>query len=639
MMRRVIEMETSVTYRTMIGFSVYAAQNLTSNLIANQAVYLFEQAGISSQQASALGLVTSALLIVAVIFSWGLSSPKRTVEVFYSDFFGQLSTSAYKSPLGDNAKEWARCVNAEVANTNTDHACDACRKRKTKCDGTRPTCQPCSIRDVVCVYAAEPDAPPIIALKRKYEALKRQSSREHELLSRLRSASSHDVQRLLNSLRTAEEIDTVSQSALVSNGPDDDTPRALAENPREARDPADSDDVLSIPSSVNGASSSQRSGLESGDSSSALPSFGALLASVENRPNVISKQPNQELFEYLRSSDACHANNVFQRIRSGHDLENILSFIESGDLRKQLDLQPETRFRYELPYVKHMPPELVINNQYLDTLLHDTASLRLTDSESREARPSMSLPQIVYLRPFHAAHVIDPLIESAKPSLWTSVCQDDDIMRRLLRNHFLCEFNFMSALQKDLFLENMNGQHGEFCSSLLVNAVLAYACVCDLNIPNRAEYWNSTSLTYKFLVEAKRLWEIEALTPRISTVQAGIILNGISNLSGLDQIGQTYLKQTIALANRLGLFLDRPIKTSSEKSRQCMIYTAWALFCWDALVAFSIQQPPLLPGPPQEPLPSSSVNPACGLVIYLLVYNQEISCFQHNFNFTCIITS
>ncbi|KEQ68599.1 hypothetical protein M436DRAFT_58083, partial [Aureobasidium namibiae CBS 147.97] len=382
-------------------------------------------------------------------------------------------------------------------------ACDACRKRKTKCDGTRPTCQPCSIRDVVCVYAAEPDAPPIIALKRKYEA-----------------------------------------------------------------------------------------------------------ASVENRPNVISKQPNQELFEYLRSSDACHANNVFQRIRSGHDLENILSFIESGDLRKQLDLQPETRFRYELPYVKHMPPELVINNQYLDTLLHDTASLRLTDSESREARPSMSLPQIVYLRPFHAAHVIDPLIESAKPSLWTSVCQDDDIMRRLLRNHFLCEFNFMSALQKDLFLENMNGQHGEFCSSLLVNAVLAYACVCDLNIPNRAEYWNSTSLTYKFLVEAKRLWEIEALTPRISTVQAGIILNGISNLSGLDQIGQTYLKQTIALANRLGLFLDRPIKTSSEKSRQCMIYTAWALFCWDALVAFSIQQPPLLPGPPQEPLPSSSVNPA-----------------------------
>jgi SP family general alpha glucoside:H+ symporter-like MFS transporter len=56
MMRRVVELEKSEKepnhlelfkgtdlYRTLIVCGVYAAQNLTGNLIANQAVYFFER--------------------------------------------------------------------------------------------------------------------------------------------------------------------------------------------------------------------------------------------------------------------------------------------------------------------------------------------------------------------------------------------------------------------------------------------------------------------------------------------------------------------------------------------------------------------------------------------------------------------
>lgn len=87
MMRRVIEMEASAKapshlelfkgtdlYRTMIVSGVYAAQNLTGNLIANQAVYFFEQAGMTSQTAFALGLITSGLQMIAVMGSWVLTS-------------------------------------------------------------------------------------------------------------------------------------------------------------------------------------------------------------------------------------------------------------------------------------------------------------------------------------------------------------------------------------------------------------------------------------------------------------------------------------------------------------------------------------------------------------------------------------
>ncbi|WVW86046.1 hypothetical protein I302_108084 [Kwoniella bestiolae CBS 10118] len=86
MMRRVIdhESEESPNYielfkgtdlrRTAIVCGIYAAQNLAGNLIANQAVYFFEQAGMSTDTAFALGLITSALQMIFVMLSWILTT-------------------------------------------------------------------------------------------------------------------------------------------------------------------------------------------------------------------------------------------------------------------------------------------------------------------------------------------------------------------------------------------------------------------------------------------------------------------------------------------------------------------------------------------------------------------------------------
>ncbi|TEA11437.1 Alpha-glucosides permease MPH3 [Colletotrichum sidae] len=99
MIRRTIDLETSEkepsylelfrgvdTYRTLIVCGVYAAQNLTGNLIANQAVYFFRQAGIDSNLAFALGLITSALQTVFVMLSWVLTTylGRRTIYVWGS---------------------------------------------------------------------------------------------------------------------------------------------------------------------------------------------------------------------------------------------------------------------------------------------------------------------------------------------------------------------------------------------------------------------------------------------------------------------------------------------------------------------------------------------------------------------------
>ena len=110
MMRRTIDLEKTDKepaltelfrgtdlYRTLIVCGVYAAQNLTGNLIANQAVYFFRQAGIESQLAFALGLITSALQTVFVMLSWILTTylGRRTIYVW-----GSLINVAFLVALG-----------------------------------------------------------------------------------------------------------------------------------------------------------------------------------------------------------------------------------------------------------------------------------------------------------------------------------------------------------------------------------------------------------------------------------------------------------------------------------------------------------------------------------------------------------
>jgi len=110
MMRRVIELEKTEKepnhlelfrgtdlYRTLIVCGVYAAQNLTGNLIANQAVYFFQQAGMDDNTAFALGLITSALQMIFVMLSWILTTylGRRTIYVW-----GTLINTGFLIVLG-----------------------------------------------------------------------------------------------------------------------------------------------------------------------------------------------------------------------------------------------------------------------------------------------------------------------------------------------------------------------------------------------------------------------------------------------------------------------------------------------------------------------------------------------------------
>ncbi|KAJ5915774.1 hypothetical protein N7454_010915 [Penicillium verhagenii] len=70
--------------RTIITCLMYASQNFAGNLIANQATYFFEQAGIATTMAFKLNLINSCLQLVANGLSWVLTSwfGRRTIYLW-----------------------------------------------------------------------------------------------------------------------------------------------------------------------------------------------------------------------------------------------------------------------------------------------------------------------------------------------------------------------------------------------------------------------------------------------------------------------------------------------------------------------------------------------------------------------------
>jgi hypothetical protein len=100
-------------------------------------------------------------------------------------------------------------------------------------------------------------------------------------------------------------------------------------------------------------------------------------------------------------------------------------------------------------------------------------------------------------------------------------------------------------------------------------------------LPKRYEYWNPRNMSYQFLVEAKRLWEIETTSRRVrlTTIQAAILLHLIHVANAMDAVGSIYTQQAVSLAQRIGLFGPSAAGQNTKRSN-AKLFTAWALFNW-----------------------------------------------------------
>lgn len=191
----------------------------------------------------------------------------------------------------------------------------------------------------------------------------------------------------------------------------------------------------------------------------------------------------EELHTMIRSLPEEQALQVFRHMRNAESAERLLRRVEGGELLQQLALKPESRYRYEFPVMRSMPKFL---DQPSNPYMHATMYEKNFDFQAgNENAVNLgadlnSTPQqqfAPYLTPYHGARLVDSNIGSVQATRWTSVTSDDAMVQHLLELYFVNEHPSVPVLHKDLFLGDMAAGRQQFCSSILVNAILASACV------------------------------------------------------------------------------------------------------------------------------------------------------------------
>ncbi|KAJ0299259.1 hypothetical protein Brms1b_013167 [Colletotrichum noveboracense] len=102
-------------------------------------------------------------------------------------------------------------------------ACDNCRRRKAKCDGSRPKCQHCTKRNVECHYEANQGETVSLALKRKANVLENENAQYRDLFRMVCSKTEDEAQEIFRRIRVSGDplkvLESIRQAEILLPSP------------------------------------------------------------------------------------------------------------------------------------------------------------------------------------------------------------------------------------------------------------------------------------------------------------------------------------------------------------------------------------------------------------------------------------
>ncbi|GAM88549.1 hypothetical protein ANO11243_065820 [Dothideomycetidae sp. 11243] len=213
--------------------------------------------------------------------------------------------------------------------------------------------------------------------------------------------------------------------------------------------------------------------------------------------------------------------------------------------------------------------------------------LNTADISSDTARPDISPPQVDQQR--QQQH--NPITS------WTSVTTDSELITHLLNLYFTWHYSYFTCLSRPLFRQSFllgrqppsSGSGVEYCSPMLVNAMLALGCHFTARPAARADPADPATAGDHFFREAKRLLleNDEHEKPRITTVQALALMSVREAGCGRESRGWVYSGMSFRMACDMGLHLDSgalaaarngPPDPAHEDARRI---TFWGCFLFD----------------------------------------------------------
>lgn len=204
----------------------------------------------------------------------------------------------------------------------------------------------------------------------------------------------------------------------------------------------------------------------------------------------------------------------------------------------------------------------------------------------------------------------DALEQQNEPILsWTTVTRDTEVILHLLNMYLSWHYPYFTTLSKSLFLRDFLlgkppgiPKRTMFCSSLLVNAMLALGCHFTNSPAGCADPNDPTTKGDAFFQEAKRLIveNDEYEKPRLTTVQALSLMSVREAGCGREAKGWVYSGMSFRMALDMGLNLESGGMTASketmdEKEIDARRVTFWGCFLFDKCWSNYLGRMPQLP--------------------------------------------
>jgi hypothetical protein len=192
---------------------------------------------------------------------------------------------------------------------------------------------------------------------------------------------------------------------------------------------------------------------------------------------------------------------------------------------------------------------------------------------------------------------------------WTTVTDDVEVIVHLINMYFTWHYTYFTTLSKSLFYRDFllgkppgNLKRTVYCSSLLVNAMLALGCHFTKSPAGCADPHDPTTKGDAFFAAAKRLIveNDEYEKPRLTTIQALCLMSVREAGCGREAKGWVYSGMAFRMAQDMGLNLDSGGMSNSkdamdEQEIDARRVTFWGCFLFDKCWSSYLGRLPQLP--------------------------------------------
>ncbi|KAF2671755.1 hypothetical protein BT63DRAFT_452261 [Microthyrium microscopicum] len=209
---------------------------------------------------------------------------------------------------------------------------------------------------------------------------------------------------------------------------------------------------------------------------------------------------------------------------------------------------------------------------------------------------------------------MDPYFEDDEDPItsWTTITKDPTLIKHLLKMYFTWHYPYFTTLSRNLFLRDFHRgrlsvandrRKLEYCTPLLVNAMLALGCHFTGWPDAREDREDSATAGNHFFKEAKRLFMIndEYEKAKLPTVQALALMSVREAGCGREAKGWVYSGMSFRMACDLGLNLDSGLIPGARESGldeeevDARRMTFWGCFLFDKCWSNYLGRLPQLP--------------------------------------------